>query len=66
MNHSDFVRKYSFDNPLQRLVMLRILMGGSMDGEGERVIDHRYFTNSVAAQSRQCLRRSRPLNVQVS
>lgn len=37
MNHSDFVRKYSFDNPLQRLVMLRILMGGSMDGEGERV-----------------------------
>ncbi len=25
MNHSDFVRKYSFDNPLQRLVMLRIL-----------------------------------------
>ena len=34
MNHSDFVRKYSFDNPLQRLVMLRILMGGSMDGEG--------------------------------
>lgn len=40
MNHSDFVRKYSFDNPLQRLVMLRILMGGSMDGEGERVIDH--------------------------
>lgn len=41
MNHSDFVRKYSFDNPLQRLVMLRILMGGSMDGEGERVIDHR-------------------------
>ncbi|ENU0861758.1 MULTISPECIES: hypothetical protein [Citrobacter] len=40
MNHSDFVRKYSFDNPLQRLVMLCILMGGSMDGEGERVIDH--------------------------
>ncbi|HFN4167637.1 transcriptional regulator [Enterobacter hormaechei] len=40
MNHSDFVREYTFDNPLQRLVMLRILMGGSMDGEGERVIDH--------------------------
>ncbi|MGS2868869.1 transcriptional regulator [Enterobacter ludwigii] len=40
MNHSDFIRKYSFDNPLQRLIMIRILMAGSMDGEGERVIDN--------------------------
>ncbi|EQA1624853.1 transcriptional regulator [Enterobacter asburiae] len=40
MNQSDFARKYSLENPLQRLIMLRVLMGGSMDGEGERVIEH--------------------------
>lgn len=40
VNISDFVRKNPFANPLQRLIMIRILMAGSMDGEGERVIDH--------------------------
>ncbi|EMJ8296041.1 transcriptional regulator [Klebsiella aerogenes] len=37
---SDFVFKHSFDNPLQRLIMMRILSNGSSDGEGERVFDH--------------------------
>lgn len=40
VSRSDFVRKYSFDSPLQRLIMVRILMAGSMNGEGERVIDN--------------------------
>lgn len=37
---SDFVFKHPFDNPLQRLIMMRILSNGSCDGEGERVFDH--------------------------
>ncbi|EAB1940791.1 transcriptional regulator [Salmonella enterica] len=37
---SDFVFKHQFDNPLQRLIMMRILSNGSCDGEGERVFDH--------------------------
>ncbi|EHN5989585.1 transcriptional regulator [Salmonella enterica] len=35
---SDFVFKHPFDNPLQRLIMMRILSNGSCDGE--RVFDH--------------------------
>ncbi|EAA7554581.1 transcriptional regulator [Salmonella enterica] len=37
---SDFVFKHPFDNPLQRLIMIRILLAGSLDGEGERILDH--------------------------
>ncbi|ENM1808454.1 helix-turn-helix domain-containing protein [Klebsiella variicola] len=37
---SDFVFKHPFDNPLQRLIMMRILSNGSCDGEGERIFDH--------------------------
>lgn len=37
---NNFVYRHSFDNPLQRLIMVRILMAGSMNGEGERVLDH--------------------------
>lgn len=37
---SDFVFKHQFDNPLQRLIMMRILSSGSCDGQGERVFDH--------------------------
>lgn len=66
MNHSDFVRKYSFDNPLQRLVMLRILMGGSMDGEGERVIDHQVLAEFCCCSKQASLRRSRHLNAQLA
>lgn len=36
----DFVNKYRFASPIQRLIMLRVLMAGSLDGEGERVITH--------------------------
>ncbi|EFE96680.1 hypothetical protein [Serratia odorifera] len=40
MNKYDFVNNYKFGNPLQRLIMIRVLMSGSLDGEGERIIDH--------------------------
>ncbi|HEN3451912.1 TPA: transcriptional regulator [Yersinia enterocolitica] len=37
---SDFVFNHRFDNPLQRLIMVRILFNGSCDGEGERIFDN--------------------------
>lgn len=36
---SDFVFKHPFNNPLQRLIMMRILSNGICDGEGERIFD---------------------------
>ena len=40
-----FVCGCAFDNPIQRLIMLRVLMSGSSDGEGERVIDHQVLAD---------------------
>jgi len=37
---SGFVFNHCFDNPLQRLIMMRILSNGSCDGEGERIFDN--------------------------
>lgn len=37
---SDFVFKYPFDNPLQRLIMMLILSSGNANGEGERILDN--------------------------
>jgi hypothetical protein len=45
MSKSAFVYKQSFSTPLQRLIMVRILMAGSMSGEGERVLDHEVLAN---------------------
>ncbi len=45
MNHSYFVSHGCFDNPLQRLIMVRILMAGSMDGKGERVLDNQILAD---------------------
>lgn len=38
MSNTNFVHHYPFSSPLQRLIMIRILMEGSLDGEGERVL----------------------------
>lgn len=40
MSAYKFVNNYEFDSTLQRLIMIRILMAGTLDGEGERVLDH--------------------------
>ena len=45
MNCFQFVCGSVFDNPIQRLIMLRVLMSGSSDGEGERVIDHQVLAD---------------------
>ena len=45
MNCFQFVCGCAFDNPIQRLIMLRVLMSGSSDGEGERVIDHQVLAD---------------------
>jgi hypothetical protein len=42
---SSFVYHHPFDNPLQRLIMTRILMSGPMSGEGERVLDHQVLAD---------------------
>lgn len=36
---SSFVMEHRFENPLQRLILMRIISNGSMDGEGERVFN---------------------------
>lgn len=40
MSNTSFVHHYRFASPLQRLIMIRILLAGSLDGEGERILDH--------------------------
>ncbi|WP_312656831.1 transcriptional regulator [Kluyvera ascorbata] len=45
MNQAYFVNHGRFANPLQRLIMVRILMAGSPDGEGERVLDHQVLVD---------------------
>lgn len=40
MSVADFVNNHPFSNPLQRLILLKILMSGSLNGEGKRVLDH--------------------------
>lgn len=45
MSNTNFVHHYPFSSPLQRLIMIRILMAGSLDGEGERVLDHDVLAN---------------------
>lgn len=45
MNVADFVNKYPFSNPLQRLILLKVLMSGSLNGQGERVLDHEVLAN---------------------
>ena len=45
MSNTNFVHHYPFSSPLQRLIMIRILMAGSLDGEGERVLGHDVLAN---------------------
>ncbi|OSK23658.1 putative phage replication protein [Escherichia coli M056] len=45
MNCFQFVTENAFGNPIQRLIMLRVLMSGSSDGEGERIIDHQVLAD---------------------
>jgi|GEM_PF-735000 len=40
VNPCHFVMRHKFDNPLQRLILMRILSNGSCDGEGERIFDN--------------------------
>ncbi|WP_277973291.1 helix-turn-helix domain-containing protein [Pantoea agglomerans] len=45
VNPCHFVMGHQFDNPLQRLILMRILSNGSCDGEGERI-----FNNDALAE----------------
>jgi hypothetical protein len=38
--NSRFVHHHGFSSPLQRLIMVRILIAGPLSGEGERVLDN--------------------------
>lgn len=40
MMKSDFVLTYPMHKPLSRLILIGILLDGSSDGEGERIIGH--------------------------
>lgn len=42
---SEFVMAHRFENPLQRLILMRIVSNGSIDGEGERI-----FNNDALAE----------------
>lgn len=59
MNCFQFVCGCAFDNPIQRLIMLRVLMSGSSDGEGERVIDHQVLADFCCC-SKQAIFRETP------
>lgn len=47
MNQSvyEFVNTHQFSKPIHRLIMLRVLAAGSLDGLGERKIDHDALAN---------------------
>ncbi|MGL9751876.1 MAG: hypothetical protein ACR5LC_13875 [Symbiopectobacterium sp.] len=61
MNVADFVNKYPFSNPLQRLILLKILMSGSLNGEGERVLDHEVLANFCCCSKPAMFRESKKL-----
>ncbi|WES69139.1 transcriptional regulator [Superficieibacter sp. HKU1] len=41
----EFVNSHQFAKPIHRLIMLRVLAAGSLDGLGERKIDHDVLAN---------------------
>ncbi|MCK0552553.1 transcriptional regulator [Pantoea ananatis] len=41
----EFVNNHQFAKPIHRLILLRILAAGSLDGLGERKIDHDVLAN---------------------
>jgi len=55
VKNATFAHEHDFANPLQRLIMIRILMAGSMDGEGERIIPHKILTDFCCCSSQALL-----------
>lgn len=41
----EFVNNHQFAKPIHRLILLRVLAAGSLDGLGERKIDHDVLAN---------------------
>lgn len=61
MKRFQFLCEHAFDNPIQRLIMLRVLMAGSSDGEGERVIDHQVLADFCCCSKQAVFKESRAL-----
>ncbi|ELP25082.1 hypothetical protein F385_851 [Pantoea agglomerans 299R] len=41
----EFVYNHQFEKPIHRLILVRIFSAGSLDGQGERILDHDVLAN---------------------
>lgn len=41
----EFVYNHQFEKPIHRLILVRIYSAGSLDGRGERILDHDVLAN---------------------
>lgn len=64
MNNSDLVLTHGFSKPIHRLIMLCILLDGTADGEGERIISHARFAEFCCCSPQALFRELKVLEAQ--